>query len=72
MPSLSRTNAALQEGIDAGLHLGGQLYVSLRGELAAAVVLNGMPGEAKHQQRMRMILAALYDDLGLATSLLHP
>lgn len=34
--------------------------------LAAAVVFNGMPGEAKHDIRMRALLAALYEDLGLA------
>ncbi|HWA98061.1 MAG TPA: serine hydrolase domain-containing protein [Pirellulales bacterium] len=33
--------------------------------LAVAIVLNGMPGEAKHQVRMRPILQALYEDLGL-------
>jgi CubicO group peptidase (beta-lactamase class C family) len=33
--------------------------------LVVAIVLNGTPGEAKHQQRMREILAAIYEDLGL-------
>jgi CubicO group peptidase (beta-lactamase class C family) len=34
-------------------------------KLAAAIVFNGMPGEAKHDIRMRRLLAALYEDLGL-------
>jgi len=34
-------------------------------KLAVAVVFNGMPGEAKHDIRMRALLAALYEDLGL-------
>ncbi|MCX7718599.1 MAG: beta-lactamase family protein [Candidatus Sumerlaeaceae bacterium] len=33
--------------------------------LVAVVLLNGMPGEARHQARMRALLAALYEDLGL-------
>ena len=33
--------------------------------LAVAIVLNGMPGEAKHQQRINPILEALYQDLKL-------
>lgn len=35
-------------------------------ELVVAVVFNGMPGEAKHNARIRSFLAALYEDLGLA------
>ncbi len=34
-------------------------------QLIAAIVFNGMPGEAKHQQRINSILEALYGDLGL-------
>lgn len=34
--------------------------------LVVAVVFNGMPGEAKHDIRMRALLAVLYEDLGLA------
>jgi CubicO group peptidase (beta-lactamase class C family) len=34
--------------------------------LAAALVFNGMPGEAPHQRRMRAALTALYEDLGLS------
>jgi CubicO group peptidase (beta-lactamase class C family) len=34
--------------------------------LAVAVVFNGLPGEARHTQRMRKTLDALYRDLGLA------
>ena len=33
--------------------------------LVAVILLNGMPGEARHQARMRALLAALYEDLGL-------
>ena len=35
-------------------------------QLVVAVVFNGMPGEAKHDIRMRTLLAALYEDQGLA------
>lgn len=35
-------------------------------QLAAAVVFNGMPGEGKHNLRMRAALAALHEDLGIA------
>jgi CubicO group peptidase (beta-lactamase class C family) len=34
--------------------------------LAAAIVFNGKPGEAKHGARIRQTLKALYEDLGLA------
>lgn len=34
-------------------------------DLAVAVVFNGMPGEGRHQRRMREFLSALYEDLGL-------
>jgi CubicO group peptidase (beta-lactamase class C family) len=34
--------------------------------LAAAVICNGTPGEAKHQRRIRQVLASVYEDLGLA------
>jgi CubicO group peptidase (beta-lactamase class C family) len=33
--------------------------------LAVALAFNGMPGEAHHDQRLRAVLAALYEDLGL-------
>jgi CubicO group peptidase (beta-lactamase class C family) len=35
-------------------------------KLVAAVAFNGMPGEQKHDARMRALLAALYEDLHLA------
>eukprot|EP00752_Nemacystus_decipiens_P016087 g14383.t1 len=35
-------------------------------QLAAGIVFNGMPGEAKHQQRINPILEALYEDLGIS------
>lgn len=34
-------------------------------QLAVAIVFNGMPGEAKHQQRVNAVLEALYSDLKL-------
>jgi CubicO group peptidase (beta-lactamase class C family) len=34
--------------------------------LVLIVVFNGMPGEPRHQRRMRAVLPALYEDLGLA------
>lgn len=35
-------------------------------QLVVAVVFNGMPGEAKHDVRMRKLLTLLYEDLGFA------
>ncbi len=37
-------------------------------ELVAAIVFNGMPGEPKHNARMRKFLTAMYEDLGLVES----
>lgn len=34
--------------------------------LAVGIVFNGMPGEAKHQQRINPVLEALYHDLNIA------
>jgi CubicO group peptidase (beta-lactamase class C family) len=34
--------------------------------LVAALVCNGTPGEARHNERMRAILTALYEDLGFS------
>lgn len=34
-------------------------------QLAVGIVFNGMPGEAKHQQRVNPVLEGLYEDLGL-------
>jgi CubicO group peptidase (beta-lactamase class C family) len=43
---LPRTRAAIEEGMDEGLHLGAQLYVSLRGEpVADAALGENAPGE---------------------------
>jgi CubicO group peptidase (beta-lactamase class C family) len=33
--------------------------------LAVAAVMNGMPGEGRHQRRVRQVCAAVYEDLGL-------
>ncbi|MFA9477313.1 serine hydrolase domain-containing protein [Phycisphaerales bacterium AB-hyl4] len=41
-------------------------FVDPAHSLVVALVCNGMPGEAKHQRRMRDILAAAYEDLNLA------
>lgn len=37
-------------------------------DLVAAYVFNGMPGEPKHQRRVRQITNAIYQDLGIAGS----
>ena len=34
--------------------------------LVVTVVFNGMPGEPKHDRRLRHVTAAIYEDLGLA------
>ncbi|MGE5608043.1 MAG: serine hydrolase domain-containing protein [Bacillota bacterium] len=34
--------------------------------LVVALAFNGMPGEARHDQRIRAVLPAIYEDLGLA------
>jgi CubicO group peptidase (beta-lactamase class C family) len=34
-------------------------------KLVVAVVFNGCPGEAKHQQRVKALFTAIYEDLGL-------
>ncbi|MEL7088278.1 MAG: serine hydrolase domain-containing protein, partial [Planctomycetota bacterium] len=50
-------------------HGGNQLSVGFADpahDLAVAVVFNGQPGEPAHQKRMHELLAALYEDLGLA------
>jgi hypothetical protein len=33
--------------------------------LVVATVFNGMPGEEAHANRMRLLMAAVYEDLGL-------
>jgi CubicO group peptidase (beta-lactamase class C family) len=38
-------------------------------QLVVSVVFNGMPGEAAHQDRIRRVLRAVYEDLGLAHNL---
>jgi CubicO group peptidase (beta-lactamase class C family) len=37
--------------------------------VVVAVVFNGLPGEAKHQERIRDVLRAVYEDLSLAPAL---
>ena len=41
-------------------------FADPQNDLAVGIVLNGMPGEAKHQKRIHPVLTALYQDLGLA------
>ncbi len=36
--------------------------------LAGAVIFNGTPGEAAHDRRVRAVLGAVYEDLGIASS----
>ena len=40
-------------------------FCDLENELVAAIVFNGMPGEPKHNLRMRKFLTAVYEDLGI-------
>lgn len=50
-------------------HGGAQSFIAFADpehQLVVATVFNGMPGEAKHQQRINPILEALYEDLELA------
>jgi CubicO group peptidase (beta-lactamase class C family) len=35
-------------------------------DLAVALVFNGCPGDAAHQERVHVVLGELYEDLGLA------
>lgn len=37
-------------------------------DLAVAIVLNGTPGEARHNKRFRLLTTAIYEDLGFASS----
>jgi CubicO group peptidase (beta-lactamase class C family) len=41
-------------------------FADPKNELVVAIVFNGTPGEAEHDQRVRNVLSALYTDLGLA------
>ena len=52
-------------------HSGNQSSVGFadpENDLVVVVVFNGLPGEAKHQLRMRLTLAAIYEDLELTSS----
>src|SRR2546426_6942132 len=48
-PALPRTIAAIERGIDQGLHIGAQLYVSRHGQVVADMAL----GEARAGVAMR-------------------
>ena len=55
-------------GEDAFGHSGSQSSVGFadpQNDLAVALVFNGTCGEARHQKRIRSVLEALYEDLGL-------
>ena len=49
-----------------GGHQSSVAFADLSRGLAAAVIFNGTPGEAAHDRRVRAVLAAVYEDLGLA------
>jgi CubicO group peptidase (beta-lactamase class C family) len=52
---------------DAFGHGGAQSSISFADparELAVVILFNGMPGEPKHHARMRVVLEALWADLG--------
>ncbi len=36
-------------------------------ELVVAAIFNGLPGEARHDRRLKRVTAAIYEDLGLAS-----
>lgn len=46
-------------------HQSNVAFIDREHQLVVALVLNGMPGEARHHVRVREILEALYEDLGL-------
>ncbi len=43
-------------------------FADPRHRLAAAIIFNGQPGETSHQERIRAVTTAIYEDLGLARS----
>jgi CubicO group peptidase (beta-lactamase class C family) len=43
-------------------------FADRENQLVVALVCNGMPGEVRHHIRMREILAAIYEDLGLTAA----
>ena len=49
-----------------GGHQSSVAFADFSHGLAAAVIFNGTPGEAAHDARVRSVLAAVYEDLGLA------
>jgi CubicO group peptidase (beta-lactamase class C family) len=49
-----------------GGHQSSVAFADLGERLAAAVIFNGTPGEVAHDRRVRGVLAAVYEDLGLA------
>ena len=49
-----------------GGHQSSVAFADFTRGVAAAVIFNGTPGEAAHDRRVRAVLAAAYEDLGLA------
>ncbi len=49
-----------------GGHQSSVAFADVPNRLAAAVIFNGTPGEVPHDRRVRAVLAAVYEDLGLA------
>lgn len=47
-------------------HQSSVAFMDVKHNLVAAIVFNGTPGEAEHDQRIRTVLTALYDDLRIA------
>lgn len=57
--TLERTREILEGGIEAGLHLGGQLYVSRKGEAVADLAFGEVrPGEAMDPEHLMLWLSA--------------
>ncbi|MEA2734437.1 MAG: hypothetical protein QOE14_888 [Humisphaera sp.] len=60
MTTLSRTISAIERGIDQGLHLGAQVYVSLRGETVADIgVGEASPGAAMTADTINLWMSAV-------------
>ena len=48
-------------------HQSSAAFADFGHRLAVALIFNGTPGEAAHDLRARAVLAAVYEDLGLAS-----
>jgi CubicO group peptidase (beta-lactamase class C family) len=47
-------------------HQSSVAFMDVKNRLVVAIVFNGTPGEDEHDRRVRAVLTALYEDLGLA------